>query len=302
MHITKSEYILKQLNKSKNKMYEGYVYHRLFNLLKSHDLRFSCQQYVKLANGKYALLDMYFPDLNIQIEIDEGHHHNKANIQNDEERQRFVEQTISQLNTLERNGILTLKNELHLYRITIFKKEGLKSIDEIDKDIDEVVKDIKKIIANVNPDPWNFSEEFSYRKYLNKRSINVTDNIQLKFVSDVINLFGGKKDGSIFTEGIQTRGYGLLTHKQDDEIYYWCPKKNHKDWDNQLINDGLIIKEKRYLKYEGLETKRATFFRAKDNLGNEFYRFVGVFGNAKIKGEYNFFERLSDNIEILPVQ
>ena len=80
------------------------------------------------------------------------------------------------------------------------------------------------------------------------------------------------------------------------------PKKNHKDWDNQLINDGLIIKEKRYLKYEGLETKRATFFRAKDNLGNEFYRFVGVFGNAKIKGEYNFFERLSDNIEILPVQ
>ena len=50
------------------------------------------------------------------------------------------------------------------------------------------------------------------------------------------------------------------------------------------------------------EIKRATFFKAKDNLGNEFYRFVGLFKFIGKRGGFNVFERTSDSIEVLPVQ
>ncbi|MDA7690850.1 hypothetical protein N8782_00485 [Methylophilaceae bacterium] len=302
MGLTKSEYILKQLNKSKNKIYEAYVTHRLFNALKSNDLRFSCQHYVKFEDGNYALLDMYFPDLNIQVEIDEGHHNNKKNIISDEERQELVKQTIDGLNSLERNGILTLKSDLEIFRVEIYDESSLKSIEQIDKDIDDVIEKIKNIINDVKPSLWNFEEEFSYKKYVNKKTITVSDNIQLKYISDVINLFGGKKDGNHFTDGEQARGFGKLSHINVQDINYWCPQKSHKNWDNRLSDDGLRIHEKRFEEHGKQEIKRATFFKAKDNLGIEFYRFVGVFGFLKLDGDYNVYEKISDRIEVLPVQ
>jgi very-short-patch-repair endonuclease len=290
MGLTKSEYILKQLNKSKNKIYEAYVTHRIFNAIKSYDLRFSCQQYVKFENNNYALLDMYFPDLNVQVEIDEGHHNNKENIKLDEERQEFI------------IGILNLKKgDLKELRVKIYDEKKLKCIEEIDKDIDEVIVKIKNILQNLNPEPWNYDEDFSYKKYLNKKEIKVSDNIQLKYISDVINLFGGKKDGNHFKKASQVKGFNELSHIKSQGIYYWCPQKNHKNWDNRLSDDGLRIYEKD-LKHGKEKIKRATFFKAKDNLGNEFYRFVGVYGFLKVDRGYNVYEKISDSIEVLPVK
>ena len=37
-------------------------------------------------------------------------------------------------------------------------------------------------------------------------------------------------------------------------------------------------------------------------IGIEFYRFVGVFGFLKLDGDYNVYEKISDRIEVLPVQ
>ena len=64
----------------------------------------------------------------------------------------------------------------------------------------------------------------------------------------------------------------------------------------------LTIREKQYEKYDQGNIKRATFFKAKDNLGNEFYRFVGLFKFIEETGNFNVFERISDSIEVLPVQ
>ena len=302
MGLTKSGYILKQLNKSKNKIYEAYVTHRIFNALKSYDLRFSCQQYVKFENGNYALLDIYFSDLNVQVEIDEGHHNNKENIKLDGERQKSVEETIKNMNSLTRNGVLTLKNDLEIFRVKIFDESKLKSIEKIDIDIDDVIIKIKKKIDMVNPEPWNFEEEFSYKKYLNKKIITVSDNIQLKYIHDVINLFGGKKDGNHFKGGFRVKGFGKLFHINVQGINYWCPQKSHKNWDNRLSDDGLRIHEKIFEDHGDQEIKRATFFKAKDNLGNEFYRFVGVYGFLKVDRGYNVYEKISDSIEVLPVK
>ena len=282
-------------------MYEAYVTHRIFNALKSYDLSFSCQQYVKFENGNYALLDMYFPDLNVQVEIDEGHHNNKENIKLDGERQRSVEETIKNMNSLTRNGVLTLKNNLEIFRVKIFEKSKLKSIEKIDIDIDDVIIKIKKKIDMVNPEPWNFDEDFSYKKYLKNKTIDVSDNIQLKYVHDVVNLFGGNKDGT-FCKGKQT-AYGELLHLDDKEIFFWCPKNKDKDWNNELENNGRIIREKKHRDNGQAKTRRATFFKAKDNLGNNFYRFVGVFeGIESNDDDYNMYKKISDWIEVLPVQ
>lgn len=301
MGLTKSEYILKQLNKSKNKIYEAYVTHRIFNALKSYDLRFSCQQYVKFENDNYALLDMYFPDLNVQVEIDEGHHNNKENIKLDGERQRSVEETIKNMNSLTRNGVLSLKNNLEIFRVKIFDESKLKSIEKIDIDIDDVIIKIKKKIDMVNPELWNFDEDYSYKKYIKNKTINVSDNIQLKYITDVVNLFGGNKDGSFCKE--KYTAYGKLYHLDDKDIFFWCPKNKDENWDNELVNNGRIIREKKHKDHGQDKTKRATFFKAKDNLGNNFYRFVGVFeGIESNDDDYNVYKKISDWLEVLPVQ
>ena len=56
------------------------------------------------------------------------------------------------------------------------------------------------------------------------------------------------------------------------------------------------------MKHGKEKIKRATFFKAKDNLGNEFYRFVGLFKFIEETGNFNVFERISDSIKVLPVQ
>ena len=80
-------------------------------------------------------------------------------------------------------------------------------------------------------------------------------------------------------------------------------KNKDENWDNELVNNGRIIREKKHKDHGQDKTKRATFFKAKDNLGNNFYRFVGVFeGIESNDDDYNMYKKISDWIKVLPVQ
>ena len=89
---TKTEYILQQLNKTGDKKYERYVVHKIFNDIfndpSNLSLKFSCQQYVKRSDNSYALLDMYIPSIQVQVEVDEAHHDNVENKMADKIRDR----------------------------------------------------------------------------------------------------------------------------------------------------------------------------------------------------------------------
>ncbi|WP_193751403.1 AbaSI family restriction endonuclease [Bacillus coahuilensis] len=61
--MLKYNYIKAQLAKTNKKNDENYVVTRLWNKLDNTDIKFITQQYVVRENGKYALTDMYFPQV-----------------------------------------------------------------------------------------------------------------------------------------------------------------------------------------------------------------------------------------------
>ncbi|HFF4823898.1 TPA: AbaSI family restriction endonuclease, partial [Acinetobacter baumannii] len=69
-----TDYVIRQLGRTKNKRYETYVVSRIIHLLNDFTLKFVTQQFVRLSNKKIALTDLYFPQLGIHIEVDEEHH------------------------------------------------------------------------------------------------------------------------------------------------------------------------------------------------------------------------------------
>ena len=79
---------MQKLAKSKHTVMENYVLDRIHHRLNDYSIRFDTQHSVKAASKNYRI-DMYFPDFNIGIEVDEGHH--KTQLQEDEYRHDLIE-------------------------------------------------------------------------------------------------------------------------------------------------------------------------------------------------------------------
>ena len=312
---TKTEFILEQLNKTGGKKYERYVIHKIFNDLfndsGSLSLKFTCQQYVKRSEDTYALLDMYIPSIQVQIEVDEYHHNSDQNKSSDAIRQTEIANKIHQMNTLEKTQIIDTSKLSELIRIKVTNDTNkVRTLDEINKDIESIVEAIKKIIEKLKPVPWDYESEYSWKKYANKKAIKVQDNVELRYISDVHNIFGGTKSGMEFTEGAQTVAFWPHTRSQNSP-YIWCPKKGHGKWDNELTDCGNYILEKvNSVTHTENKPHRVTFYHSRDNLGQTFYRFCGVFRFKEIvykminaeNVEYSKYEKIEDEISIYPVQ
>jgi very-short-patch-repair endonuclease len=71
----KANYLIKTLSRTKRKDYENYVINAIWNRLANDNIKPVTQQYVfnKEKNEGY-LIDLFFPQLLVGIEIDERHH------------------------------------------------------------------------------------------------------------------------------------------------------------------------------------------------------------------------------------
>ena len=67
-------YLAKTLSRTKRKDYENYVVNAIWNRVNDSSLVPVSQQYVKGRSGSYYFIDLYFPQLKIGIECDEGYH------------------------------------------------------------------------------------------------------------------------------------------------------------------------------------------------------------------------------------
>lgn len=70
----KREYLVRTLSRTKKKDYENYIINAIWHKLGRLDIQPVTQQYVKRTDGRYALIDLYFPQINIGIECDEEFH------------------------------------------------------------------------------------------------------------------------------------------------------------------------------------------------------------------------------------
>ena len=68
--MDKKEYIVNQLKRTFHKKYENYCITRIIHKLDNEYIQFITQQLFKRPDGKFALADLYFSQLNISVEID----------------------------------------------------------------------------------------------------------------------------------------------------------------------------------------------------------------------------------------
>jgi very-short-patch-repair endonuclease len=256
--MNKKEYIIRQIGKTNKKNYENYVVTGIWHQLNDLNIKFITQQYVTRPNG-FALTDMFFPQINFHIEIDEPHH--KRNVENDLTRETDI--------------IDATKHRIKRIAIT-------EDLNDINNQIRETVSDILHLISSYkkenNFEDWEFDKEFDPNYYKNKGKISVDEGALFKQIAHACNCFGHNYDGY---------QKGWATNILDNTQYLWFPKfYDNKDWDNKISEDGLFITER--CKIENLKEahvnriiqeniERVTFPRVKDNLGFVFYRFKGVF-------------------------
>lgn len=284
--MLKYKYIKAQIAKTNKKNDENYVITRLWSKLDNVDIKFITQQYVVREDGKYALTDMFFPQLNLHIEIDEGYHQSQVQVQKD---------------LIRENDIISITNH-EIKRIDVTK--GLKKVHE---QIDGVVSYINKRIQAMGTDfiPWEVEKEFSPETYIKKGEINLRDNVAFKTSADVANVFGHSY------KGYQRGG---TSHPYYDDVMIWFPKLfPNGEWDNSISPDGKIIREKNVHEFkidihineviQNQKHKRIVFAKVKGPLGYIMYKFKGEFEldiSSSIEKRCLIWKRISETVKTFP--
>lgn len=268
----KLDYITRLFRKIRNKRFEVYVIQRIWDLLDDDRIRFVTQQYFRRdESGKYALTDLYLPQINMVIEIDEGQH-----IAN-EHQDALRSEDIMQIKEVE--GVC-------IERIALCDKNTLKAftMQEVHQQIDAVVKKIKEAVMQMGDEfrPWD-SDLWTPEYYKRKGCFRVCDDDYVKSIDDAATVFDTKAKHRGY---LRAAGFDV---PDKDGVIVWCPAKNNKQWSNDLVvEDGgtLIYEYNNDPRQRGAHVRkhvskaaetRITFFREKDDLGFNFYKFVGVF-------------------------
>jgi hypothetical protein len=288
----KLEYITRMLTKISHKRLESYVIHRIWNTLDNPDVHFVFQQYVIRKEGKYALADLYLPQINLVVEIDEpAHFQNK-------EADTIREREISKLVDVVR---VKCYNEIN-------GASELCSLEELNLRTDEVTNHIKSKIAELGTDFKAWKGVDTVNDICQRGYISVGENVFLYTIDDIAAIFGTRPKHRGFL-----RASGVGVPNKPNEVVWW-PNTEHKLWDNSISEDGKTItecprnpteQESHMRRYLNSKEKRITFLRYKDWLGITSYRFVGVFQINPTKSEKEhkcIWERISDTYQLSIMQ
>ncbi len=278
--------ITQMLAKLAHKPTESYVISRIWHRLDDIRVRFVCQQYVKRKEG-YALADLYLPQVNMIVEVNEEYHDDK-------------EQQIRD----------TVRNEeiRDATKADIFVIKASCDLEEIHAQVDCVVEEIRKRVEEQGEKflPCDYSITRSTPEYYKSRGyFKVSTEDWLTNVDDIAAVFGTKPKhkGYLRSSGVTVPGH-------PDETVWW-PQQNHKIWANELSEDGMYIYEynkksdeersKHIEQWINSTQKRITFMKHFAYGVLEAYDFVGVFQiNPKLTREKNMcvWERISDTYEL----
>lgn len=280
----KLEYMTRLFAKISKKKTETYVINRIWHQLNDDRVKFVVQQYIRRTQDKYALADLYLPQLGIFIEINEPFHKNNTEVD------RVRNEEISHV-THSEPIVIDCDN----------------SIEEIHSQISNVVQQIKQAIAEQGDKfiPWDGGSTLSVEYHRKKGYLKVDEHEYARTIDEAFAIFGAKAKHRGFL-----RVASAPVPNKPNEIV-WCPNSGHRIWCNKLSEDGLEIREynktdeqirKNHVeRHLSGNQRRVTFFREEDELGFRFYRFVGVFELNKDKSEKEnkcVWERFSDYYQL----
>lgn len=286
MKDEKRDYLIKTLSRTKRKDYENYIVNGIYHRLNRLDIQPVTQQHVLRSDGKRALIDLYFPQLNYGVECDEAYH--LGNYEHDITREITMEEMLSTIKESE---------SFILRRVPAYE-----SIEMINESIESIVEEIHSLVEERNIEPWNYGED-AIAQALSKGTLSIEDGLSFTKIIDICRCFGKEYKG-------MQRSYFNI----GNDHYLWCPKLAIEStegpksiangWINTLSDDWEYIYETNddVSKVEKLpkDKKRATFAKSKDVLGRNVYRFVGVFSHSpelSSKGN-NVYIRISEEINL----
>lgn len=257
--MDKLEFITRQLAKAQTKRYEHYVVHRIHALLNDLRVKFVTQQFVSRPEGR-AVTDMYFPQLGIHVEVDEGFH--KRQIDADKLREADI---------------------INATGHQILRVDVTRDIESINSNIDKIVSVIRsKIDVTQDFEPWDMEAEMNPQTYIEKGYIDVSENVAFRTIADGASCFG--KD---YSAGMQKAWF---PHPVEPNKYLWFLKLyENEQWNNQLSADEETITEfskdpnvfREHIDRNIRETdrihSRIVFARVKGPLGDLMYRFKGEY-------------------------
>lgn len=301
--MDKKEYIMNQFRKTYNKKYENYCITRIYHLLNRQDIQIITQQLFKRDDGKIALADLYFPQFNLIVEVDEWQHKEEYHRIDDEKRtDEIIKNRLKALDEV-------VYNKLCVERIDVTK-----SIEEINERIDKIVNVIKKEIDKQDSKfiPW----EIDYKApeyYIKQGYIDFRNNVRFCTIKEVSDLFNKG-----YKKGLQKAFFNTIVPNE----YIWCCKLRLNNDDecknipyiNEITVDGKYIyetskencKEFTNSVLENPEQIRITFAKYRDSSGDIMYKYRGVFKldvkktESSIKsGEYKrVWKKVEDRVEL----
>jgi hypothetical protein len=294
----KLEYIREVFSHTKGKTLENYVITQIWAGVKHLGLRPVAQQYVRRPEGKYALLDLYFPQINFAVEVDEPHHEDEHKKAKDDIRQDDIFAAIDELSEDRFNRVK-------------YKTEGHNGdYDDIENQIQRVIDQISKTIRSYPKDVFEWSNDWREEEY-QKALAEIRKNKKLS-VHDKISFTREQVCKDIFGMEVYDRMRGGVFHdKKDFNKMIWFPKltlegsPKSKEWDNIMNADWTTITEQSAKnknikeKYQNTNMVRYTFAKYRNSLGETAHRFIGCFKYVKnLKNGDRFYERVADYMHL----
>ncbi len=285
-------------HRTRNKERENYIVNAVWQKLDTLELEPITQQCVHTKDGKYRLIDLYFPQLNVGVECDEEFH----NQQQAQDKQRELD-IFDVLSACEESGDYL---PLHV------DADNDQSADMIHEQIDKVVNEIKKRLAQ-RKEANNFAAwtKIDIREEIKRIQSNgllsIRDMIEFPTIADACNCFrkvpytGMQK--SYFHIGLDYQiWFPQLALEQKNQL----KDPSGKGWINTLSDDGKTLKEyntqNAKTKDSGAGRLRITFAKSRDLHGKTAYRFIGVFSYTETLKEngrkVKVYSRVDDTIDI----
>lgn len=262
--MEKSEYLIKTFSRTKRKDYENYILNALWQKIDCLNIRPVTQQYVKGNNNEYYLIDLYFPQINVGVEVDEAFHKNNQEL--DKQREITMEKKLSSI------------REEELFEIK--RIDATLPLEELTKRIVDVAGEIKQKIVEKKIIQWDTDISIS-EQVKEKGFIDINDYYRFRLITEITNQLFFKNYA-----GYQRGGIDVIIN--DKPAVVWFPqisskeKAEHNLWLNYLNDDWSVITENN-IREDGktisheLGQPRVVFAKITDNFGKRNYRYIGNF-------------------------
>jgi len=265
------EHYALKMSKIRHKKYEFFVVSRILHRLDDPEIEFVTQQLVRTEKGRF-LLDLFFPQFSLAIEVDEPYHSSTHQVESDEKRDKAIVDSA----------------QIEMVRITIKDK----SMGAVLSQIEEVIERIRGLkLAKSHAgdfEPFVFGQHSDVGYWLEQGTIRIDSGAMFRTHVDVARIFGKHYRG---------HQSALINLPSGDTV--WFPKLyENGDWNNQLSADGeTIVMERldggRYEAKGDLSGNIYVFAHHTDELGKTFYSFKGIFERSSTTDSKTVFKRVA---------